>query len=160
MPSNYWQCQNVETVFFLKCNDVAPGRTVGRWFCLEVLATQTTKVPSNNININTVSIICNNNHEGVGGFQEFHQMEAVAGCTKYRQDILCIGVVAEDTLCKTENVNTGFDNFFQGPPKLCGVDRSAPWEGSQVKCVRTTRTYLHRLFSCTFGFLELLESQD
>ena len=27
---------------------------------------------------------CDTNHEGVGGFQEFHQMEAVAGCTKYR----------------------------------------------------------------------------
>ena len=27
---------------------------------------------------------CDSNHEGVGGFQEFHQMEAVAGCTKYR----------------------------------------------------------------------------
>ena len=27
---------------------------------------------------------CDSNHKGVGGFQEFHQMEAVAGCTKYR----------------------------------------------------------------------------
>jgi len=27
---------------------------------------------------------CDTNHEGVGGFQEFHQMEAVAGTTKYR----------------------------------------------------------------------------
>jgi len=27
---------------------------------------------------------CDSNHEGVGGFQEWHQMEAVAGCTKYR----------------------------------------------------------------------------
>ena len=45
---------------------------------------------------------CDTNHEGVGGFQEFHQMEAVAGCTKYRSRL------TKNLKQKTHNLNTKY----------------------------------------------------